>query len=26
MVFGDNGAVYKLFVWLNGGWRSTPLT
>lgn len=26
MVFSDNGTLYKMNVWLNGGWRSTPLT
>lgn len=25
MVFGDSGAAYRMFVWLNGAWRSTPL-
>ena len=25
MIFGDNGAVYKMHVWLNGGWRSVSL-
>jgi len=26
MVFGDNGAVYKMHVWLNGAWRTSSLT
>jgi hypothetical protein len=25
MVFSDNGTLYKMNVWLNGGWRSTSL-
>jgi hypothetical protein len=26
MIFGETGGNYEMHVWLNGGWRSTPLT